>query len=135
MLHLFSLSTFDTGVHTDMLYHFSSGASAQMVQLYLEMRGCVGKARQPLPDLDFWRGLKVCVQACQRIRARARLPARTHVSARPPVCPPARLSARTPSRPRGCVVHLTHTDQRGFVASRSVDGLWSHDCRLLSGRV
>ena len=57
-LQLFNLNVFDTGVHTDLLFHFSAGASEKLVQLYLEMRGWVGNARQPLRDADFWLGIK-----------------------------------------------------------------------------
>ena len=41
-----------------------TGASERMRRLYLEMRGYVAKARQPLTTPDFWRGLNVpCVRA------------------------------------------------------------------------
>ena len=50
---------FDSGVRTDMLYHFSAGVTEQKVQLYVDIRGLVGKGHQPLPSVDFWRGLKV----------------------------------------------------------------------------
>ena len=56
-----NLSTFDTGLHTDMFYHFSSGADEAMVRLYLDVRGCVGSSRQLLRSVDFWRGLKVAI--------------------------------------------------------------------------
>ena len=49
-LDLFKLSAFDTGLNTEMLHSVSS-ASERMVQLYLEMRGCVGQAPPSLASL------------------------------------------------------------------------------------
>ena len=58
-LDLFNLSPFDTGIHADMLYNFSARADERTLRLYLDLRGWVGQARQPLASVDFWRGLKV----------------------------------------------------------------------------
>ena len=57
-LELFQLSLFDTGLHPDVLYHFSE-AGKQPMQLYLEMRGFISSAKQPLRSAEFWKGLKV----------------------------------------------------------------------------